>query len=181
MAPELLDRHAELYEDLSSSYPWDASENVASHNDLNPRNILFDGVRLWLIDWETAYRNDRFVDLAILTAETVCTPASEQIMLEAWLARSPSPIEKDRMAVMKPIARLYHACLLLAPLVSGSSETIETLAAPTHDDFVLAVAQGRLQLGAPDLSIAFAKMLLAGFLGLATALETRSACDRLSR
>jgi thiamine kinase-like enzyme len=39
---------------------------VSSHNDSIPSNILFDGDRLWLIDWESAYRNDPLVDVAIV-------------------------------------------------------------------------------------------------------------------
>jgi hypothetical protein len=39
---------------------------VSSHNDPVPANILFDGRRPWLIDWEWAYRNDPLVDVAIV-------------------------------------------------------------------------------------------------------------------
>ena len=66
-APGLLDRHQKGFERIREAYPWDAAALVSSHNDPNPANILFDGERLWLIDWETAYRNDPLVDVATLT------------------------------------------------------------------------------------------------------------------
>lgn len=35
---------------------WGEARSVSSHNDTLPANILFDGKRLWMIDWESAYR-----------------------------------------------------------------------------------------------------------------------------
>ena len=37
---------------------------VLSHNDVNPSNLIYDGERLWLVDWETAGPNDPLYDLA---------------------------------------------------------------------------------------------------------------------
>ena len=40
---------------------------VLSHNDVNPTNLVFDGERLLLLDWETAAPNDPFYDLAAIS------------------------------------------------------------------------------------------------------------------
>jgi len=64
VAPGLLDEHRAGFDSLVTRYPWDPSTHVSCHNDPNQQNLLFDGTRLWLIDWETAYRNDPFVDIA---------------------------------------------------------------------------------------------------------------------
>jgi aminoglycoside phosphotransferase (APT) family kinase protein len=40
---------------------------VLSHNDVNPTNVVFDGERLLLLDWETASLNDRYYDLAAIS------------------------------------------------------------------------------------------------------------------
>lgn len=37
---------------------------VMSHNDVNPSNLVFDGTRLLLLDWDTAAPNDPLYDLA---------------------------------------------------------------------------------------------------------------------
>jgi hypothetical protein len=58
----LLDRHVEEFERIRSAYRSDSATLVSSHNDPNYGNLLFDGERLWLIDWETAY-DTRNVDL----------------------------------------------------------------------------------------------------------------------
>ncbi|MBN2965559.1 phosphotransferase family protein [Sulfurospirillum sp. T05] len=44
-------------------------EPVLCHHDLNPKNILFHGHSVKLIDWEYARVNDRYFDLASLIVE----------------------------------------------------------------------------------------------------------------
>ena len=39
---------------------------VMSHNDVNPTNLVFDGARVLLIDWQTAAPNDALYDLATI-------------------------------------------------------------------------------------------------------------------
>jgi len=39
---------------------------VVSHNDVNPANFLWDGARVWLIDWEIAGLGHPYYDLAAL-------------------------------------------------------------------------------------------------------------------
>ena len=40
------------------TYSTPPEDLVASHNDLNIRNVLYDGRRLWLIDWDAAFLAD---------------------------------------------------------------------------------------------------------------------------
>jgi len=42
-----------------------APHRVVSHNDVNPGNILWDGARAWLVDWEVAGLNHAHYDLAV--------------------------------------------------------------------------------------------------------------------
>ena len=46
--------HFRHYAQVRKAYPRHDPDLVSSHNDLNPRNILFDGKRLWVIDWRSA-------------------------------------------------------------------------------------------------------------------------------
>jgi aminoglycoside phosphotransferase (APT) family kinase protein len=180
-APGLLDAHAEAFETLAAAYPWGAEPRVASHNDLNPRNLIFDGVRLWLIDWETAFRNDPFVDLAQITIETAVIPDLQDAMLTGWLGRSPDRRARDRLTLMTPLACLYYACLSLTQLVGRAppGAPFPDLAAMTPDDFWAAVADGRLRRGSREISLAFSKMMLASFMSHAAAPETTAAMARL--
>ncbi len=62
-APDVLGPYSERLERIRETYFFDSEEAVSSHNDPVPRNVLFDGRRLWLIDWEAACRNDPLVDV----------------------------------------------------------------------------------------------------------------------
>ncbi len=54
------------YEKMTRIYRCLEPEMVASHNDLKPENMVFDGTRVWLIDWEAAFLNDRYLDLSVV-------------------------------------------------------------------------------------------------------------------
>ena len=71
---ELLARYAQL----AAVYPLHDPDMVSSHNDLfKPDNILFDGQRVWLVDWEAAFLNDRYADLAVVANLVVTNDAEE--------------------------------------------------------------------------------------------------------
>src|SRR5579884_2960148 len=65
------------YAPLSETYPRYGPDHVSCHNDLKPENIVFDGERPWLVDWEAAFLNDGFLDLAIVANFVAGTDAEE--------------------------------------------------------------------------------------------------------
>ena len=161
-APGVLAVHTHGLAHLQAAYPWDAQALVSSHNDPNPRNILFDGRRLWLIDWELAFRNDPLADVAILVTEFARTPEHEDVLLEAVTGRAPDQAVRDRLAVMRLFVRLFYGCIVLenfakAPPLDGGR------AAFTPDGFNTAVAEGRLVSGSPEVAYAFGTMSLRAF------------------
>jgi hypothetical protein len=62
-ASGVLDGHVRGLARVRAEYPR-PSALVSAHNDINPRNVLFDGERLWLVYWELAFRNDPLADVA---------------------------------------------------------------------------------------------------------------------
>jgi len=52
---------------LAEEPPPSESTPVFSHNDVNPTNLVFDGERLLLLDWDTSGTNDPFYDLAAIS------------------------------------------------------------------------------------------------------------------
>ena len=40
---------------------------VPSHNDMNPTNVLWDGARAWLVDWDASGLTHPYYDLAVLS------------------------------------------------------------------------------------------------------------------
>lgn len=164
-APGLLDRHREGFERIRQAYPWDESALVSSHNDPHPANILFDGARLWLVDWETAYRNDPLVDVAILTMHLAASPELEGRLLRSWLGREPDAALRARLLLMRQLVLIFYGCAssLYASGVPGIGPETD-LVALTPAQFSAAIAEGRLVQGSPKTQLIGGKVALARFL-----------------
>ena len=162
----LLDRHREGFERIRQAYPWDSGGLVSSHNDPHPGNIVFDGKRLWLIDWETAYRNDRLVDVAILTLYLAASPELEGMLLKSWLGRAPDRALRARLILMRQLVRLFYGCAASLHAAAPGVVPDTDLAALTPAEFRAAVEEGRLVLGAPETQRIGGKVALATFLAV---------------
>jgi hypothetical protein len=159
--PGLLEPHRVALAQLQEQLEWDGASHVSSHNDPNPRNVLFDGARLWLIDWETAYRNDPFVDPAIMADQPGITPELSRALLAAWLGRPANPDEERRLAQVTLLTRLYYAGLLFA-VAGPSGEKLADLAAPSAAEFAAGLVPGAPPT--PELLLTIARMRLRDFL-----------------
>lgn len=56
---------------------------VTSHNDMNPSNLVFDGERLMLLDWDAAGPNEPFFDLATVAVFLNMDDASASTLIAA--------------------------------------------------------------------------------------------------
>lgn len=82
---------------------------VFGHNDLLPSNILDDGDRLWLIDFEYAGFSTAMFDLAGATSNAGLTPEQSEEFLESYLDGAPSPGMRRSMAAMQCASLLREA------------------------------------------------------------------------
>jgi thiamine kinase-like enzyme len=57
---------------------------VPCHDDLLAANILGDGTRIWLVDWEYAGMGDRYFDLGNLSVNNGFTDADDRALLAAY-------------------------------------------------------------------------------------------------
>lgn len=94
---------------------------VYGHNDLLPSNLLDDGKRLWLIDWDYAGFNSPLFDLANLCSNNEVELESEVWLLEAYYERRADDDLLRRYGAMK------CASLLRETLWSMISEIHSTL------------------------------------------------------
>ena len=112
---ELFARHAQL----AAVYPHHDPDMVSSHNDLfKPDNILFDGHRVWLVDWEAAFLNDRYADLAVVANLVVTNDAEERVYLQEYFGQPPDQYQLARFFLMQQVAHMFYA---MAFLLLGSS------------------------------------------------------------
>src|SRR5581483_5254427 len=113
--------HSEL-EELLAQYDRTAAactslepDLVPCHNDLfKPDNMLFDGSRLWVVDWEAAFQNDRYADLAVVANMLITNEAEEHIFLQEYFGAPSLPYQAARFYLMKQLAHMFYAMAFLS-------------------------------------------------------------------
>jgi thiamine kinase-like enzyme len=73
---------------------------VPCHNDLLPANVLFDGERVWLLDFEYAGMNDRFFDLGNLSVNSEFGQEKDAELLTLYFG-GVTPARWARLQLMK--------------------------------------------------------------------------------
>ena len=89
---------------------------VFGHNDLLPANILDDGERLWLIDFEYAGFSTAMFDLAGATSNAGLSPDEAEDLLAVYFGAAPDP------ALLRSHAAMACASLLREAMWSMVSE-----------------------------------------------------------
>ena len=89
---------------------------VFGHNDLLPANLLDDGERLWLIDFEYAGFSSAMFDLAGLSSNAGFSAEESEALLGYYFDRSPDP------AMLRSLAAMQCASLLREAMWSMVSE-----------------------------------------------------------
>lgn len=161
--PELFAKHEAGLAEIRGAYPWEPAAQVSSHNDPNPGNFIFDGARLWLVDWETAFRNDALADVAILVDNPAVTPDQAQLLAEAWLGRTPDEPLLARLTLMRLMTRLYYGALMLS-VGAAAHDPADDLTAMGAAELQAAAAAGRLRGGPLQTLLVVGKSVLARFL-----------------
>lgn len=124
-------------------------ELASCHNDLNFSNLLFNGQKTYLIDWEAAGLEDPFFDLAMVCNEFACNDADRTYFIAQYFERDLTPLEAFKLKGMRQIAYCYLALHFLEhALTEGLSLTVdyplETV--PTVSDWIKGYENGEYQL-----------------------------------
>jgi len=127
------------YERLAAAYSSLEPDVAPSHNDLfKPDNMLFDGTRLWLVDWEAAFQNDRYADLAVvanmLIADEAANQTDEQIYLQEYFGAPPTHYQAARFHLMRQLAHIFYAMAFLS-LGSADQPIDWSEPIPSYSDF----------------------------------------------
>jgi thiamine kinase-like enzyme len=108
------------YAQVAAAYPHHDPDMVSSHNDLfKPDNVLFDGHRVWLVDWEAAFLNDRYADLAVAANLVVTNDAEERVYLQEYFGQPPDPYQLARFFLMRQVTHIFYAMVYL---LQGSAD-----------------------------------------------------------
>lgn len=143
-----------LYAQTAALCVPDEADLVASHNDLfKPDNILFDGDRVWLVDWEAAFLNDRYADLAVVANQIVTDEAEERLFLESYFGAPATQAHRMRLRRMQQLSHVFYAMAFLHLGAAGKPVDWST-PAPSFESF-----RARFWNGDVDLSHAEDKIM----------------------
>ncbi len=92
---------------------------VLCHNDLLPANLIDDGDRLWLVDWEYAGIGHPLFDLANLSANAALDDDQELDLLRSYRGQV-DPREHAELRIFRAISLLREA--LWATIQSAASD-----------------------------------------------------------
>ncbi|SPE39334.1 conserved hypothetical protein [Candidatus Sulfopaludibacter sp. SbA3] len=101
------------YTQVSAVYPRVDSDMVSCHNDLKPENVLFDGQRVWLVDWQAAFVNDRYFDLAIAANFVVNNDSEGRAYLQEYFGQPPDEYQLARLFLMRQAMHMFYAAVFL--------------------------------------------------------------------
>jgi aminoglycoside phosphotransferase (APT) family kinase protein len=118
LAGEAVREHLRLYGVLAAAYPRDERDTVSSHNDLNPSNVLFTGQRPWIVDWESAFAADRYVDLTAVTNFFAVDEADEALILKTYFGSGLREYHRARLFLMQQVNRMFYAVVLLGSVAA---------------------------------------------------------------
>jgi thiamine kinase-like enzyme len=93
------------------------------HNDLLPANILDDGARLWLVDWDYAGFNSPLFDLANLATNAGFGEAEESMLLELYYGKKPDRPLKQRFLAMAAASALRETLWSMAQELFSNGDT----------------------------------------------------------
>jgi thiamine kinase-like enzyme len=113
-----------LYSNISSVYPRNMQDMVSCHNDVKPENIVFDGERPWLVDWEAAFLNDRYMDLAIVGNFVVKNDQEEKGYLRNYFDEDANEYHHARFFLMSQVLHMSYFTFLLLQ-ISADGKPIE--------------------------------------------------------
>lgn len=113
LSKSCFERVQHFFGPLSVAYPRTESDLVSSHNDLNPGNVLFEGKRVWLVDWEAAFAADRFVDLAAIANFFAVSEAEHELILKRYFGAGLAKSHHARLFLMRQANRLFYAMVTL--------------------------------------------------------------------
>lgn len=151
------------YAKIKNVYPCHSEDLVSSHNDLKPENYIFDGKDAWIVDWESAFLNDRYLDLAVVANFVVNNDDDEIEYLKSYFGKVPDRYIKARFYLMQQLLHIYYMSiftLYASKSVPIRIEKIET----NFKDFHKQIWEGEIDLSIAENKLQYALVHMNQFL-----------------
>jgi aminoglycoside phosphotransferase (APT) family kinase protein len=148
----------DFYARVKSIYPRNAEYLVGCHNDLKPENTLFDGERVWLVDWEAAFLNDRYLDLAIMANFLVKNEDDEKIYLNTYFGQEANAYQHARFFLMRQILHLFYFVVFTIVGKTPDKAIDPDMPVPGFREFHDRIWTGKLSLADMDNRLQYAQV-----------------------
>ena len=136
---------------------------VLSHNDVNPSNLVYDGERIMLIDWDAAGVNDPFFDLAAASIFLRMDAATCAKLLAAYDDAPVAELPPRFLYNRRIMGAIFCAMVMTLARKSGHrgvSGPASLEAAPSLADFYQRMRSGAVNLATGEGQWEFALALL---------------------
>lgn len=155
--------HFRFYDCVRRAYPRETTDLVSGHNDLNPTNILHQNGRLWIIDWEVAFANDQYLDLASVNVFFGAGERAEETLLTTYFGDTLSDYHRARFFLMQQVCFTYIAMLFmhLVSVMRGAGTVLNpSMETMRLREFFGLLRSGEVSVVSPDEHFTFAKVML---------------------
>lgn len=152
------------FDELSALLARD-TRRVVSHNDVNPGNVLWDGARSWLVDWEVAGLGHPYYDLAAFVTFLGLDAKSANTLLEL---QEESKLDDEAFATLAALRQLV--ALAIGNVFLSLTPDLGTTIPPTREEApTLAEVRAGMRSGDVDLQSRRGQIMLGlAFLRIAT-------------
>jgi len=141
------------------------TRRVVSHNDVNPGNVLWDGTRTWLVDWEVAGLGHPYYDLAAFATFLGLDTDRANALLSL---QEESGLDDKSFATLAALRQLV--ALAVGNVFLSLTQDLSTTIPPTREEApTLAEVRAGMRSGAVDLQSKRGQVMLGlAFLRIAT-------------
>lgn len=163
ISDNLIEEIMKNYARIKKVYPYNSEDFVLSHNDLKPENIMFDGQHAWLVDWEAAFLNDRYVDLAVVGNFLVRNDGDALQYLQDYFGEVPSQYIQARFFLMQQLLHVFYLSIYIlyasksVPIIIENMET-------NFIDFHKRMWEGKIDLSNNENKLKYAIVHMNQFL-----------------
>ena len=132
-----------------------------SHNDLNPANVLWDGERAWLVDWEQSGLTHPYYDVAALSTMLIMNEEAGLSLLTVQEGAPLSPAEAETFVALRHVAMVFYGTIFFS-LASDLSARVPSAIddVPSMAEFYARLGSGALSLRTPDGQAVFGAVML---------------------
>lgn len=123
---------------------------VPSHNDMNPTNVLWDGTRAWLVDWDVSGLNHPYYDLAVLAMFLRLDDALALDLLTRQEKSTITPAQAETFRALRKLGAIFCGTtffLLAGDLASTVPQRLDET--PTLLQLYARLRTGELALRSP--------------------------------